>query len=103
MIFYFKICFYFEDLPDFAVSLCVTSSPDLVGSALIGMNFSVYFGTVPACLFLIIDDIIFRGNTLCSGQGSSDFPRLECVFGHVGGCVCPCACLCPCVCACVSV
>lgn len=53
---------------------------------------------MPARLFLIIDDIIFRGNTLCSGQRSSDFPRLECVLGHVGGCVRTCMRACASVC-----
>lgn len=53
---------------------------------------SLYACTVPACLFLIIDDINFRGNTLCSGQGSSDFPRLECVSEHVED-VCVCVCM----------
>ena len=48
-----------------------------------------------ACMFfLIIGDIIFRGNTQFSGHGSSDFPRLECVSEHredVRVCVCVCA------------
>lgn len=48
---------------------------------------------VLACLFLIIDEIIFRGNTLGSGHGSSDFPRLECVAEH-GADVFVCVCVC---------
>lgn len=38
---------------------------------------------MPAYRFLIIHYIFVGGNALCSGQGSSDFPRLEYVSEHV--------------------
>lgn len=57
---------------------------------------------VLACLFLIIDEIIFRGNTQGSGHGSSDFPRLKCVTEH-GADVCVCVRTCVCFCVQISV
>lgn len=42
---------------------------------------------------LLMISLDFRGNTLCSGHGSSDFPRLECVSEHEED-VCVCVCMC---------